>query len=1192
MSLIISWKRAFSLLALISLFMPMATLPSSGDQTTSGTKAFSDDMGGPAPMGPWDQPTWTRYRDMDDTLNELKVLSSSFSSIMTMYNLSAMFPFGNGNPRYTYEGRTIWAVKISDEPGINDSNEPEAFMCALTHAREWITNEVMMYFINYLLRNYAWNSTISSLVNTTELWIIPIVNPDGFQESIDNDDFNNSYGVYGWRKNKNETNGVAGFQNYGSAQGDGVDLNRNFNYQWSGSGSSTNPEAVTYRGAMPLSEPETQIIHELAKSRDFSIALSYHSYSGLNLYPWGHTSTPPKDAQLLQEIADRMTEINGYVPIQSYNLYQTNGDFNDYFYGTWGIPAFTPEVNDRDVKFIPEIDKISVDCKSNLEVSFLIASLAHDPYAAFQAGIDGKVRDPTGTNISDANINIIGRGRNINLSSDANGSFRANLQPGTYTINITTPGGLTNRTTTTVLMENYRKVTYIVIERVPPVVDSVKAYLGGLEVTSAEWGDVLKVIVTERYSEANLTGIVSIRADDGTTGASDVPLSMNGTIYEALWDTRLFDAEKTYELEGVLIDRYGNSDRNGSDPSGPDLTVDVTDTEPPQVYFINVTGTKNELGSFEWGADLTFEAWIEGGRSYERDLDCTLTVMNGSDTMSVHAMDWFPITDLYKVKVPSKDIGMGDFTFRVTATDAFGNSITSGEAMFGIRDTTAPVFTLMIANSQTGAFRDGTVIDFLIRPNPMEDGLRPEVMVFDPDLELVASLNGTYFDEATKSFLLQWDSKGAGTGNYRAEGRLYDASGNFLPDGALSSYDVSFPMIDLTPPGIRSVLVNGKEVPELTTIETMESFDISVLPSAWEPGSSCRLEKVFADTNPNGPFPLAAVDNASFGARIDSTVMGYGTFDLEVVLEDRFGNADPQGLYEGTDITVTISRSPLEIRRSQAHNLDHEEHWSTNVTEWVLAGEDVQVFCSVSNWTTFYTRQLIIDGKVSDLVIIYEGEEVDGIWNTNMWTTLDTTYMKGSHTFFWRFTPGTGPVMETAPFIFNVVEHGEGPVRSMTVTGWYPIGRTEVMVNLSWSPPLGADSLRLEVSYLDNATNISLGQDGTFPPDRTTASLRLPRANLSFLMVAVFQLFPENADRTFTTESFIRTEGSSLTSFHPPPLPAVPEDDDEESNDNTMVIIIAAALLCLLFMIIVLIAFLLARKKKREGEADMVWSME
>ncbi|MEA3558246.1 MAG: M14 family zinc carboxypeptidase [Candidatus Thermoplasmatota archaeon] len=184
-------KAITSLLVIILSALPLLLLGVSASPEEEGSLS---DHAPYVPTGPWDRDNWTRYRNLNDTYNEFGILVQKFPDILRMYNLSAMYPHSNSTPRLTVEGRTLWALKISDDPDTNDTSEPEVFYCSMTHAREWISNEVMMYYINYVLHNYLVNETVNRLVNNTQMWFIPMVNPDGFQESIDRDDFNGFYG--------------------------------------------------------------------------------------------------------------------------------------------------------------------------------------------------------------------------------------------------------------------------------------------------------------------------------------------------------------------------------------------------------------------------------------------------------------------------------------------------------------------------------------------------------------------------------------------------------------------------------------------------------------------------------------------------------------------------------------------------------------------------------------------------------------------------------------------------------------------------------------------------------------------------------------------------------------------------------------------------------------------------------------
>jgi murein tripeptide amidase MpaA len=231
------------------------------------------------------------------------------------------------------EGRNIYALKISDRVGY-DEDEGEIVFFGCHHAREWISVEVPLLMAKHLLEHYGSDNTIKTLVDNAEIWIVPIVNPDGLEYSI-------HFYRY-WRKNRRlNQDGTYG-----------VDLNRNYGYKWGldDVGSSPNTNAATYRGTGPFSEPETQIVRDFVEEHDFQALVSYHNYTQIIIYPWGYTNELSPDADLMgslaQSMAERIQPVNGrwYRPGPASGLYHTNGDTTDWAYGTHGIPSFTIEL--------------------------------------------------------------------------------------------------------------------------------------------------------------------------------------------------------------------------------------------------------------------------------------------------------------------------------------------------------------------------------------------------------------------------------------------------------------------------------------------------------------------------------------------------------------------------------------------------------------------------------------------------------------------------------------------------------------------------------------------------------------------------------------------------------------------------------------------------------------------------------
>ena len=237
------------------------------------------------------------------------------------------------------EDRKIWALKISDNASM-DEGEPAVLFLGCHHAREWISVEVPFLFGKHLLESYGASQEVRDLVDSSEIWIVPIVNPDGLEYSIH---------VYRyWRKNRRA-----------NADGTyGVDINRNYGYRWGfdNIGSSGTPGSDIYRGTGPFSEPETTAVRDLFTGHDFRAAISFHSYSQTILYPWGYTTDPAPDDAGLGAIAATMSglmaAVNGTVYVHgqaSRALYTTNGDTIDWAYSLRGAPSFTIELPPVDI---------------------------------------------------------------------------------------------------------------------------------------------------------------------------------------------------------------------------------------------------------------------------------------------------------------------------------------------------------------------------------------------------------------------------------------------------------------------------------------------------------------------------------------------------------------------------------------------------------------------------------------------------------------------------------------------------------------------------------------------------------------------------------------------------------------------------------------------------------------------------
>ncbi|MGQ9630911.1 MAG: M14 family metallopeptidase [bacterium] len=249
----------------------------------------------------------------------------------------------------TVESRPIWAVKISDRPAV-DEGEPKVLFIGGHHASEWLSIEIPMHLIDFLVKNYSRDERVTRLVDGREIWVVPLLNVDGYV-------FDRKNRIAGkpitTRKNRNFRAGKALSEEEGM---NGVDLNRNYSYRWETIGahrSSDDPLSPYYRGEHPFSEPETRAIRNLAMRRNFSIVISFHSYGEYIFYPWSYTNEFPPDRERLAAFAERVSHLNGYFPMQSGMSYGSSGAEIDWFYGELGVPAFQIELGGFEVQYAP-----------------------------------------------------------------------------------------------------------------------------------------------------------------------------------------------------------------------------------------------------------------------------------------------------------------------------------------------------------------------------------------------------------------------------------------------------------------------------------------------------------------------------------------------------------------------------------------------------------------------------------------------------------------------------------------------------------------------------------------------------------------------------------------------------------------------------------------------------------------------
>jgi carboxypeptidase T len=265
---------------------------------------------------------------------------------------------------------------------------PRFLLMSQMHAREIVGGDISWRYIDYLTQQYGKNTEVTNLLKSTEVWVIPVVNPDGVD--VVQQGGNNPYLQ---RKNLNGT-GCGTTPGAGSQKG--VDLNRNTSNHWGGAGTSTDKCSQVYPGVSGNSEVETTSLQTLEKQLfpdqrgpgDNDAApltakgtmLSIHSSGGMILFPWGYENKKAPNDAGLRAIANRLSQINGYDPGRPGEvIYNASGNIEDWTYGELGVASFAFEL-DSCGTFTPSYSCTVGEFNTNLPALMHLAQKAKAPY--------------------------------------------------------------------------------------------------------------------------------------------------------------------------------------------------------------------------------------------------------------------------------------------------------------------------------------------------------------------------------------------------------------------------------------------------------------------------------------------------------------------------------------------------------------------------------------------------------------------------------------------------------------------------------------------------------------------------------------------------------------------------------------------------------------------------------------------
>ena len=326
-----------------------------------------------AALGP---AAFTVYRDFDDPARGVAAWLRALAASRALVRVDSIGASTLGRP--------ILAAKVG--PPDDDPSRPNVVFLATYHAREWAATETALRLIAFLADSLPLRPGGAALLSSRDVWVIPVVNPDGYQYTFTADRL--------WRKNR-RPNPDGSY---------GVDLNRNHAgfFAFDEAGSSSVDSSAVYRGPAAESEPETRAVAAFHRAHPPAVGVSYHTYGGAILFPWGHQSAlfagdQPVFAALAgtpaaPAIVDGVPSdgLFGYAPGPGWLLYPTNGDYDGWAYRELGTLAFTVELTSgcclEGMSFgfvFPDDEALLARVfRDNLPFALALISAAGDPAAA------------------------------------------------------------------------------------------------------------------------------------------------------------------------------------------------------------------------------------------------------------------------------------------------------------------------------------------------------------------------------------------------------------------------------------------------------------------------------------------------------------------------------------------------------------------------------------------------------------------------------------------------------------------------------------------------------------------------------------------------------------------------------------------------------------------------------------------
>ncbi len=674
------------------------------------------------------------YRTYDEAVAELQQIAADNPDICLLMDIGDSrgkdyFLSNYGN--YEDYQHDIWAMKVSDNVN-EEEDEPAVYYFGAHHAREPLSTEVAFYVLNHIIDNYGSDPEITENVNNTEIWFVPIVNPDGHKVVLDQINLD-------WRKNIRDNDGNGELTDGWWDYPDGVDPNRNYGWEFGGDGASSDPSSQTYHGPEAFSEPELQAIRDLMETEQFVAGISYHTYSELVLWPYGYAdgATAP-DVDAIADLGTMMGEAipslygGHYTPQASWQLYPAAGITDDWAYGKHGTFGYTVELA---TEFIPPASVVEQVTEDNLEAALILLDRIN--YSTLTGHVtNATTGDPVVAEIYIDGIDNTGLYREPYMSNEAFGTYYRMLTDGTYTVTVSAFGYISQTFENVEI--NDEGQTILDVDLVQSEIISVSG-----NVTDADTGDpiegaeiaVLNTPVDPVYSDENgsyqipeifeNTYTFKVYAEDYATHIEVVTIDPQNNVvnfelmesFAISFESGTFDPG--WEMAGDADWTIDNSEawdgsssaKSGSigDQSTSEVSYSLEDGMAGQISFYRKVSSEagydylrfyidNQLMD-EWAGEEDWEEFIydvpEGTHTFKWVYDKDFSVSNGEDCGWIDYVTFPPAATLNAQAGPNAEMCANE-TYQCEGEAANYETVewtTSGDGVFSDATILDPVYT-------------------------------------------------------------------------------------------------------------------------------------------------------------------------------------------------------------------------------------------------------------------------------------------------------------------------------------------------------------------------------------------------------------------------------------------------------------------------------------------------------------------